>query len=103
MEGRQGLTGIQGVGDIVATLSERDATKCGDTVNMISLSTHNACVYLCLCMSTLTLIASIMALYILISLTKDNKVVERRHVEEEKKQEGRQSGESTRPRCLTQL
>ena len=97
------MTGIQGVRDIVATLSERDATKCEDTIDMISLNTHNACVYLCLCMSTLTLIASIMALYILITQTKDNKVIERRNVEVEKRQEGRQAMESARPRCLTQL
>ena len=103
MEGRQGETGIQGVRDIVITLSKRDTAKCGHTVNMISLNTHTACVYLCLCMSTLTLIASIMALYILIAQTKDNKEIERRSVKEEKKQEGRQAMESAHPRCLTQL
>ena len=103
MEGRLGMTDIQGVRDIMVTLSERDTTKCGYTVNMISLITHNACVYLCLCMSTLTLIASIMALYILITQTKDNKVIERRNVEVEKRQEGRQAMESACPRCLTQL
>ena len=103
MEGGQGLTGIQRVRDIVTTLSERDATKCEDTIDMISLNTHNACVYLCLCMSTLTLIASIMALYILIAQTKDNKETERRNIKEEKEQEGRQAMESARPRCLTQL
>ena len=71
---------------------------------MIPLITHTACVYLCLCMSTLTLIASIMALYILISLTKTNKETEGRNVEEEVKQEGRQAVEFARPRCLaTQL
>ena len=74
-----------------------------DTERMISLTTHNACVYLCLCMSTLILIASIMALYILITQTKDNKETERRNVKEEEKQEVRQAKESARPRCLTQL
>ena len=54
-------------------------------------------------MSTLTLIASIMALYILIAQTKDNKETERRNIKEEKEQEVRQAKESTRPRCLTQL
>ena len=55
-------------------------------------------------MSTLTLIASIMALYILISLTKTNKETEGRNLEEEVKQEGRQVLEFARPRCLaTQL
>ena len=85
------------------TLSERDATKCGHTVRIISLTSIAACVYMCLCMSTLTLIASIMALYILIAQTKDSKETERRNVKEEKEQEGRQAKESTRPRCLTQL
>ena len=103
MEGRQGETGTQGVRDIVITLSERDTTKCEHTDKMISLTTDTACVYLCLCMSTLTLIASIMALYILIAQTKDNKETERRNIKEEKEQEGRQAKESTRPRCLTQL
>ena len=89
--------------DIVITLSERDTTKCGHTDRMISLTTDTACMYLCLCMSTLTLIASIMALYILIALTKDNKETERRNVKEEEKQKVRQAKESVHPRCLTQL
>ena len=67
---------------------------------MISLTTDTSCVYMCLCMSTLTLIASILALYILIAQTK---VTERRNIKEEKDQEGRQAKESTRPRCLPQL
>ena len=71
---------------------------------MISLNTDTACMYLCLCMSTLTLIASIMALYILISLTKTNKETEGRNVEEKVKQEGRQAVEFAHPKCLaTQL
>ena len=86
--------------DILITLSERDTAKVGHTDRMISLTTDAACVYMCLCMSTLTLIASIMALYILIAQTK---VTERRNIKEEKDQEGRQAKESTRPRCLPQL
>ena len=75
-----------------------------DTNNIIPLTTHTACVYLCLCMSTLTLIASIMALYILISLTKTNKETEGKNVEEKVRQEGRQAVEFARPKCLaTQL
>ena len=89
--------------DILITLSERDTAKVGHTDRMISLTTDAACVYMCLCMSTLTLIASIMALYILIAQTKDTKETERRNVKEEKEQEGRQAKESTRPRCLPQL
>ena len=71
---------------------------------MIPLTTHSACMYLCLCMSSLTLIASIMALYILISLTKPNKEKEGNNVEENARQEGRQAVEFARPKCLaTQL
>ena len=70
---------------------------------MISLSTENVCIYLCICMSSLTLTASMLALYILISLTKyDNKS----ETVENDRQEGRQRAESVRPRplCLnTQL
>ena len=71
-----------------------------DTDNMIPLTTHSACVYLCLCMSSLTLIASIMALYILISLTKPNKENGGNNVEENVRQEGRQAIELARPKCL---
>ena len=68
---------------------------------MISLSTENVCIYLCICMSSLTLTASMLALYILISLT-NNKSETVENVE----QKGRQREESVRPRplCLnTQL
>ena len=75
-----------------------------DTDDMIPLTTYSACVYLCLCMSSLTLIASIMALYILISLTKPNKDNGGNNVEENVRQEGRQRVEPARPLCLaTQL
>ena len=67
---------------------------------MVSLTTDTACVYMCLCMSTLTLIASLMALYILIAKTEET---ERRNVKEERHQEGRQTQESSRPRCLPML
>ena len=78
----------------------RDTTKCRYTHRMVSLTTDTACVYMCLCMSTLTLIASLMALYILITKTEET---ERRNVKEERNQERRQAKESTRPRCLPQL
>ena len=48
---------------------------------MVSLTTDTACVYMCLCMSTLTLIASLIALYILIAKTEET---ERRNVKEER-------------------
>ena len=67
---------------------------------MVSLTMDTACVYMCLCMSTLTLIASLMALYILIHKTEET---ERRNVKEERHQEGRKTEESTHPRCLPKL
>ena len=75
------------------------------TNNMFALSTEKVCVYLCICMSSLTLTAAILALYILISLTKhngDNGGIDRA---EDNRQEGRQRVEqSARPLCLnTQL
>ena len=74
------------------------------TNNMFPLTTENVCVYLCVCMSSLTLTASIMALYVLISLTKhsENGGINR---DQSDRQEGRQGVEqSARPLCLnTQL
>ena len=68
---------------------------------MISLSTENVCIYLCICMSSHTLTASMLALYILISLTNNKS-----ETVENVRQEGRQREESVRPSplCLnTQL
>ena len=68
---------------------------------MIPLSTENVCIYLCICMSSLTLTASMLALYILISLTNNKS-----ETVENVGQEGRQREKSVRPRplCLnTQL
>ena len=68
---------------------------------MISSSTENVCIYLCICMSSLTLTASMLALYILISLTNNKS-----ETVDNVGQEGRQREESVRPRplCLnTQL
>ena len=68
---------------------------------MISSSTENVCIYLCICMSSLTLTASMLALYILISLTNNKS-----ETVENVGQEGRQREESVRstPLCLnTQL
>ena len=71
---------------------------------MFPLSTENVCVYLCVCMSSLTLTASIMALYVLINLTKhsENGGIDR---DESIRQEGRQGVEQpARLLCLhTQL
>ena len=68
---------------------------------MFPLSTENVCVYLCVCMSSLTLTASIMALYILISLTKHNSENGGINRAESDRQEGRQGVEqSARPLCL---
>ena len=38
---------------------------------MFPLSTESVCLFLCICMSSLTLTAAILALYILISMVKD--------------------------------
>ena len=47
---------------------------------MVSLTTDLVCVYMCVCMSTLTLVASLMALYILLSRFDET---DRRSVKEE--------------------
>ena len=72
---------------------------------MFPLSTENVCIYLCICMSSLTLTASMLALYILISLTKSNDKSGGNNIVENVRQEGRQRVEqSVRPLCLnTQL
>ena len=72
---------------------------------MISLSTENVCIYLCICMSFLTLTASMLAFYILISLTKYDNKSEGNNTVENGRQDGRQRVEqSVRPLCLnTQL
>ena len=67
---------------------------------MVSLTSDTVCVYMCVCMSTLTLIPSLMALYILITKTEE---AERRNVKEERHQEVKQAPEPTRPMCLPQL
>ena len=72
---------------------------------MFPLSTEYGCVYLCVCMSSLTLIASMLALYILVSLTKSSNENGGNNIAESDRQEGRQRVEqSVRPHCLnTQL
>ena len=72
---------------------------------MLPLSTENVCIYLCICMSSLNLTASMLALYILISLTKSNDKNGGNNIAESDRQEGRQRVEqSVRPHCLnTQL
>ena len=67
---------------------------------MVSLTTDLVCVYICVCMSTLTLIASLMALFILIAKYEET---DRRNVKEERHQEVRQAPEPSRPLCLPQL
>ena len=73
---------------------------------MFSLSTENVCIYLCICMSSLTLTASMLALYTLISLNdKNDDKNEGNNTVENGRQDGRQRVEqSVRPLCLnTQL
>ena len=67
---------------------------------MVSLTMDLVCIYMCVCLSTLTLIASLMALYILIAKYEET---ERRNVKEERHQEVRQAQEPTHPMCLPQL
>ena len=71
---------------------------------MFPLTTDSVCIYLCVCMSSLTLTASILALYVLINLTKhsENGGIDR---EGSVRQEGMQGVEQpARPLCLhTQL
>ena len=71
---------------------------------MFSLSTESVCVYLSVCISSLTLIASMLALYIFISLTKSSNENGGSNIVESYRQEGRQRVEPVRPHCLaTQL
>ena len=67
---------------------------------MVSLTTDLVCVYMCVCMSTLTLVASLMALYILISKFDET---DRRSVKEERHQEMIKAQEPSHPLCLPQL
>ena len=69
---------------------------------MIHLTVGSICIYLCIAMSSLTLTASILALYILISLT--NGKSKTGQTGQTGQQEVRQREESSRPLCLaTQL
>ena len=69
---------------------------------MINLTVSGICIYLCIAMSSLTLTASILALYILISLTNNKN--ETGQTGQTGQQEVRQREESSRPLCLaTQL
>ena len=90
-------------GDSVTIVWDRHSPV--DTNNMFPLSTESVCVYLCVCMSSLTLIASMLALYILVSLTRSSNENGGSNIVESDRQEGRQRVEqSVRPHCLnTQL
>ena len=70
---------------------------------MFPLSTESVCLYLCICMSTLTLTAAIMALYILISVVKDKSDNGGDNRAEYVRQENRRGVEQPAPLCLTQL
>ena len=66
---------------------------------MFHLTMESICIYLCIAMSSLTLTASILALYVLISLTNGKS-----ETGQNGEQEVRQREESSRPLCLsTQL
>ena len=70
---------------------------------MFPLSTESVCLYLCICMSTLTLTAAILALYILISIVKDKSDNGGDNRAEYVRQENRRGVEQPAPLCLTQL
>ena len=70
---------------------------------MFPLSMESVCLYLCICMSTLTLTAAIMALYILISVVKDKSYNGGDNRAEYVRQEDRRGVEQLAPLCLTQL
>ena len=70
---------------------------------MFPLSTESVCLYMCICMSTLTLTAAIMALYILISVVKDKSDNGGDNRAEYVRQENRRGVEQLAPLCLTQL
>ena len=70
---------------------------------MFPLSTEAVCLYMCICMSTLTLTAAIMALYILISLIKNKSDNGGENRAECVRQENRRGVEQLAPLCLTQL
>ena len=70
---------------------------------MFPLSMESVCLYLCICMSTLTLTAAIMALYILISVVKDKSDNGGDNRAEYVRQENRRGVEQLAPLCLTQL
>ena len=70
---------------------------------MFPLSTEAVCLYMCICMSTLTLTAAIMALYILISLIKNKSDNGGEDRAECVRQENRRGVEQLAPLCLTQL
>ena len=70
---------------------------------MFPFDTASVCLYLCICMSTLTLTAAIMALYILISLFKDKNYNGGNNRAEFVRQEDRRGVEQLAPLCLTQL
>ncbi len=71
---------------------------------MFPLSTESVCLYLCICMSTLTLTAAILALYILISIVKDKSDNGGDNRAECIRQENRRGVEQpVKPLCLTQL
>ena len=70
---------------------------------MFPLTTEAVCLYMCIGMSTLTLTAAIMALYILISLIKSKGDNGGENRAECVRQESRRGVEQLAPLCLTQL
>ena len=70
---------------------------------MFPLTTEAVCLYMCIGMSTLTLTAAIMALYVLISLIKNKSDNGGEKRAECVRQDNRRGMEQLAPLCLTQL
>ena len=70
---------------------------------MFPLTTEAVCLYMCICMSTLTLTAAIMALYVLISMIKTKGEYGGEEKAECVRQDNRRGVEQLAPLCLTQL
>ena len=70
---------------------------------MFPLTTEAVCLYMCICMSTLTLTAAIMALYVLISMIKTKSDNGGEEKAECVRQDNRRGVEQLAPLCLTQL
>ena len=66
---------------------------------MVTITMGVVCIYMCVCLSTLTLIIALMALYILIAKFEETGM----GAQKEEHQESRLAPEPDRPLCLPRL